>query len=198
MIKKLSKKRDRVRSGGYAVMFFVLGAGVVALVVIGYLFLSKPYTPVVLTSSQIQEYMGNASVTLPDSNTLVILKNGKGEAVIGDEAATVTIMPPYFSVKTDDGYDLFGVMVYNTGGSGEFTNIVHFHKGAEGVIFKGSYPVGDRVKVTNIIGQVQSKDDSYSLTVNYLGRTDGKPMSDAPTEKETLTLIIRDGKLPDR
>lgn len=179
-------------------MFFVLGTVVVILIVIGYLFLSRPYTPVVLTSAQIKAYMENASVTLPDSDILVLLKNGKGETQTENEVATVTILPPYFSVKTADGYDLFGVMTYNTGGSGEFTDIVHFHKGADGVTFKGSYPVGDRVTVTNMMGQVQSKDETYSLTVAYLGRAVGKPMSDAPTDKETLTIIIHDGKLPDR
>ncbi len=182
-------------AGAYSLVFFGLGILVVVGVVVVYVFLSKPYAPNILTSSQISNLVSKSSVIIPDMDIRVPLQNGNGTFSIDDATGAVNVSEPYFSVKTGESYDVYSVMVVNTGGSGEFVNIAQFKVVNGKATYVNSYPIGDRVKVTEIKGPVVSKDGNYKLTVNYLDRPADAPMSDAPTLQKTLELIITDHKL---
>lgn len=189
-VKKFSKKQMNKLKGGFSVMFFIIGAGVVIFVVIGYLFLAKPYSPNILTKNQIAEYVSSATVTIPDVDTKVQLSNGKG---VPDSKGSgyVIVSTPYFSVKTGDNtYDVFTVMEYNLGGSGVFTTIALFEVIDGQSVFKGSYPVGDRVPVDEITGPIQENSGRYEIEISYKDRAENESMADMPTIPKVLKLQI--------
>ncbi len=185
-----SQKNSKGGTGAYSLVFFGLGVIVVIGIVVGYLFLSKPHTPNLLTSSQISSLVNTATVSIPEMNTEVLLQNGSGEFVVDGARGAVTVSEPYFSVKTDDGHDLYAVMTVNTGGSGEFVNVALFKNENGDVEYIGAYPMGDRVKVTEINGPIQSQNGEYTLTVDYLDRSPDAPMVEAPTIPKTKTIEI--------
>lgn len=185
-----SKNLQKKSRGGFGVMFFVIGAFVVVFVVLGSLFFIKPYSSTILTDKQIASYVDSATVQIPDFDTDVTLTDGKG--VPDDEGSGyVNVTEPYFSVKTGNNvYDAFAVMEYNLGGSGVFTTVALFEVVDGHAVFKGSYPVGDRVPVTGITGPVQSDSGDYEVTVNYLEREPNQSMADAPTVFESVKLRV--------
>lgn len=194
--KKVKKKAvlkpvsSRGGTGAYSLVFFGLGVLVVIGVAVGYFFISKPYTPSILTSSQISNIVNSSSVIVPDIDIRVPLQGGRGQFEKDESVGFVTISDPYFSVKTESGYDVYSVMVVNTGGSGEFVNVAQFKVVDGSAAYQNAYPVGDRVKVTEISGPVQSKDGNYKLTITYLDRTANAPMSDTPTIPKSINIFI--------
>ena len=188
--KKLISKRILSSSkGGFSIMFFVLGAVVVVLIVAGYLLFNKPFTPNILTNSQIESYVMSSPVTIPDFDTEVKLSNGRGFPN-AEGSGYVIVAEPYFSVKTDTGYDVFAVMEYNLGGSGVFTTVALFQVKNDTATFKGSYPIGDRVPVDEITGPIQSDSGTYEIVVSYKDRAENESMADAPTVLKTATIKI--------
>lgn len=192
--KSARKQLSKGGAGAYSLIFFGLGIIVVIGVVVGYLFLSKPYTPNVLTSSQISNLVSSSAVVIPDLDIRVPLQNGNGAFKIDDATGAVSVSEPYFSVKIDDSYDVYSVMTVNSGGSGEFVNIAQFKVIDGNAAYIDAYAIGDRVKVTEIIGPVQSNDGNYELTVGYLDRVADAPMSDTPTVPKNITVSVLNSK----
>lgn len=193
--KSVRKQSSMGEAGAYCLVFFGLGVLVVIGVVVGYLFLSKPYTPNILTSSKISSLVSNATVTIPDLNTSSTLQNGKGQFTIDNSDGTVDLSGPYFSVKTSQGFDLYAIITVNSGGSGEFVYVALFKNTDGNVEYRGAYPIEDRVKVTAINGPVVSDSGVYELTVDYLGRDENEPMSSAPTVPKTVTIPIKESTM---
>lgn len=188
--KKLIPKRILSSSkGGFSILFFVLGAVVVVLIVVGHLLFNKPFTPNILTNSQIESYVMSSTVTIPDLDTNVKLSNGRG-VPDAEGSGYVIVTKPYFSVKTDTGFDVFAVMEYNLGGSGVFTTVVLFQIKNDTATFKGSYPIGDRVPVDEITGPIQSDSGNYEIVVSYTNRAENESMADAPTMLKNATIKI--------
>lgn len=188
--KKLIPKRILSSSkGGFSIMFFVLGAFVVVFVVLGYLLISRPYRPNILSNAEIESYLNSSIIQIPDSQTKIKLENGKG-IPDAENSGFVTVTKPYFSVKTSNGYDVFAVMEYNLGGSGVFTTVALFQIEKGEVIFKDSYPIGDRVPVDEITGPIQSDSGNYEIVASYTDRAENESMADAPTILKNATIKI--------
>ncbi len=199
--KVLSKAKKPVRSksskggaGAYCLVFFGLGIIVVIGVVVGYLFLSKPYTPNILSSSQISNLVSKSAVIIPDMNIRVPLQNGNGSFVVDDATGAVSVSEPFFSVRTGESYDVYSVMTVNSGGSGEFVSVAQFKVIDGNAGYADAYPIGDRVVVTGITGPIQSDNGDYELTVNYLDRAADAPMSDAPTVSKNINIAVLNSK----
>lgn len=192
--KSAQYKYSRGGAGAYSLVFFGLGIIVVIGVVVGYLFLSKPYTPNILTSSQISSLVNSSAVIIPDIEIRVPLQNGNGGFKMDTATGAVSISKPYFSIRTGDSYDVYAVMTVNTGGSGEFVSIAQFKVTDGKAVYVDAYPIEDRIKVTEINGPIQSENGDYELTVNYLDRAADAPMSDAPTVSKNINIAVLNSK----
>ncbi len=133
--------------------------------------------------------VNSSIVTIPDTSFAVTLIDGKGEFSDDVVEGTVSVSEPYFSVKSGSAYDTFAVMTYNTGGSGEFVAVALFQIKDGKATYRGSYPVGDRVKVENIT-KLSGDKINYSISVSYLDREEGVPMAEAPTVQKTLAFNV--------
>jgi len=79
--------------------------------------------------------------------------------------------------------------VSQTGGSGTFYDLVVVQNQNGKAVHVATTGLGDRIKITSIkvyIGRV---------TVTYLTRKDGEPMSAAPTVDVSKTFALQGGKL---
>lgn len=185
--KVLSKKHHKENNKLMLILFIVL-AFVLVIVYSSFKFEKK----VSYTRDQLLSFVNSSMVTIPDTSFVVKLEDGKGEFSDSITEGTVTVSEPLYSVKGKSGYDVFAVMTYNTEGSGEFVDIAMFYVVKDKAVFKGSYPVGDRVVVDDITLASEKNKNSYTININYLGRTPDESMVDEPTEFETLSLEIED------
>jgi|SRR3989344_3558598 len=135
--------------------------------------------------------VNSSTVTIPDTSFAVGLTDGKADFSDPLVEGSVVVSDPFYTVKNGEVYDVFAVMTYNTGGSGEFVNVALFQVVKGKAIFRGSYPVGDRVIVDDITKSLGEYEDGYAIDVNYVDRTADESMADEPTDFRTLTLEIK-------
>lgn len=180
-------------------LFWVLGLFILLVLILGFLSLHKfqkisnvPNTN--LTNTEITQILNTATIKDPDTDNLVALKNGGG--TVDNGAGTINLTQPYLAVRTSAGYDLFAVINANYGGSGVFASVVLFNYDNGNLSFEGSYPVGDRVPVTEINGPSKTQNGNYEITINYLDRSPNQPMSDTPKLPKSLKLNIENDQLP--
>lgn len=185
--KSLSKKHHRESNKLMLILFIVL-AFVLVIVYSSFKFDKK----VSYSREELVSFVNSSMVTVPDTSFAVSLTDGKGEFSDSVTEGTVKVSEPIYSVKTKAGYDVFAVMTYNTGGSGEFVDIAMFYVIKDKAVFRGSYPVGDRVVVDDITLASEKNKNSYTINVNYLDRTPEESMADEPTEFETLNFEVKD------
>lgn len=185
--KALSKKHHRENNKLMLILFIVL-AFVLVIVYSTFKFDKK----VSYSRDELISFVNSSTVSIPDSSFVVSLTDGKGEFSDTTIKGNVEVSEPIYAVRTKTGYDVFSVMTYNTGGSGEFVNVAIFYVGKDKAVFRGSYPVGDRVVVDDITTSSEKYDGGYNVDVNYFDRTQDDSMADEPTEFETLKLAVKD------
>lgn len=188
MSKKVPKKSKRSHR-----IYFLSGILFVVVLVLGFLLVPKSHAPETLSNTQIAKLVNNSTVMVPDFNTTIQLTNGSG-VPDAEGSGYIELEEPYLAVKTPTGFDVLTVMNYNLGGSGVFATVALFQIENGQAVFKSSYPVGDRVPVTSIMGPLETSSGNYEVTVDFLSRTDQQPMSDAPTTPAQLHLKISDHK----
>lgn len=135
--------------------------------------------------------VNSSTVTIPDTSFAVALTDGKADFSDSLVEGSVVVSDPFYTVKNGEVYDVFAVMTYNTGGFGEFVNVALFQVVKGKAVFRGSYPVGDRVVVNDITKSSGDYEDGYAIDVNYMDRTPDESMADEPTDFKTLTLEIK-------
>lgn len=146
--------------------------------------------------NNVKEIMYNTEVTVPGTNQTVSLMNGK--ATFSEDGANGTIqMGDQFAVVRlgDNNFNVFGEVVVNYGGSGDFNYVVLYH--ATRQLFENTdfSNIGDRIIVKSLEPTVKNKPaDGYTLNVNYLDRGPNTPMSDTPTNPKTLSLEVKENK----
>ncbi|MFA6095383.1 MAG: hypothetical protein WC767_00895 [Candidatus Paceibacterota bacterium] len=120
---------------------------------------------------------GKATFTIPGSSS-------KGSVSLGDVA---------ISKDSNGRKDVLAILNVSSGGSGTFQYVVLFEdKG--GVLTDKSYvSVGDRVTVTGIRADDISAGGDYVVSVSYLGRKDGEPMTAKATVAKTKILVVAGG-----
>ncbi len=148
---------------------------------------SKPRS---ISEKEIVGAVNSSMVKVPDTSFVVSLTDGKAEFSDSETQGNVSVSEPYYWVKTQDGYDVFSVMSYSTGGLEEFVNVALFQETKGKITYKGSFPIGDRVIVSGIEKESEG-DGEYMIKVNYLDRAEEDLMSDAPSlEKSTSFEVI--------
>lgn len=176
-------------------IYFLLGAFLVLILVLGFLLISKfQVKNEPLLSFQIAQLVGSSTIQIPGFDTSVKLENGSG-VPDSEGSGYVNVTEPYFSVRTPSGANVFAVMNYNLGGSGVFASIVMFDVAGDKATFTSSYPIGDRVHVTNISGPDTSETGEYEIIVDYLDRAATQSMADTPTVPKSVSITVTDNKI---
>jgi uncharacterized lipoprotein NlpE involved in copper resistance len=134
--------------------------------------------------------MLNATYTIEESK--VSLVDGKAEVASAPGSAskdtyTMAIGGGLASgdLNGDGKDDGAGVIIMNSAGSGTFYYAVAYvnNKGTNGIF------IGDRVAIDDVV----IKDGT--ITVTYLDRVKGAPMSDAPTVEKEMSFVVKNGVL---
>ncbi len=163
--------------GGFVVLVFLL---------------TRTVPAILYTDSQIKSTLDYSTVLIPESEVSVSLNNGIAEYEDSEIEGTVEVTDPYLSVKTNEGYDLFATMTYTTGGVGEFVTLAIFEEEDGEVIFRNSFPIGDRVIVKDIIGPESPQQGAYRVIVEYLDHEFNQSLTESPKIQKRLELEIED------
>lgn len=157
------------------------------------------YAPVTKdsTDATLLSRLGKTSVGVSEDGTRIALSNGtasfsitgssaKGSAAIGDIAIEKTKGPRK---------DVITTLSVNNGGSGTYTYVVLFEDNAGASLTDKSFAlVGDRVSVTGIrADEVSDSTIDYIVSVSYLDRKAGEPLSVKPTVARTKILVVENG-----
>jgi len=182
--KTLSKKHHRENNKLMVILFLLLGFVLVMVYMTMDMKDSKKDARLSMISA-----VNSSTITIPDTSFAVALTDGKGEFSDSVTEGSVQISEPYYYVNSDGGQDAFAVMTYNTGGSGEFVAIALFQTKDGKAVYRGSYPVGDRVMVKEI-SKISGDQRNYVISVNYMDRSEDQPLAEAPDSPKTLTFNV--------
>lgn len=130
----------------------------------------------------------------PSPSRSIKLKDGVGEFVIDSVIGLkgdVFLVSVLGKNKTEDGYDVFADLAFNSGGTGIFHNVAIFHLATTTATHISSASLGDRIKTLSATALVTGK-NSYELTVKYLDRRDDEPMSADPTVAKEVKFQVID------
>lgn len=144
------------------------------------------------SAEELRTSLNSSTVTIPDTSFAVTLEEGKAEFADNTLEGNVEISEPFYSVKNKTSYDAFAVMTYKTGESDEFVTIALFQVVKGKAIFRGSYPVGDRVEVNALSKSSGEYEDGYKIKVDYTDKNVDEAMVDDPTNSKSLTFEIKD------
>jgi hypothetical protein len=130
-----------------------------------------------------------ARVNVPDTTSVVALTNGEGSFTV-DQSEGFVVADDIVAIQhIDNGHDVFAKLAVNYGGSGTFTYLALFSVEGETVTHRGSYPIGDRVRIEKVdLGAVNGT--TYTATVTYLDRKPDEPLAAEPTERKTATVTV--------
>ena len=138
----------------------------------------------------------NAEITVPDSDTVVTLTDGKGSFEIVPDSASlgrVTLLDDMSAQwSKEDRTDLAVILAVSTGGTGTFYYVVIFDVSDDVLTQKSEMLIGDRIKVTRVgIGElVHDPEANYRVTVKTLVREEGEPFAAEPTVPKTRTFYV--------
>ncbi len=143
----------------------------------------------------------NATITVPDSDAVVTLKDGEAmfsiEAGSADEGM-VTVVDDMSAVWGKKGRtDLAAILAVNSGGTGTFYYLVLFDVSGNTFTKKSEAFLGDRIEVSRVgIGElVNDSNADYRVTVQTLVRGEGEPFTATPTVAKTRTFYVTNQKL---
>ena len=182
--KTLTKKYYRENNKLMVILFLLLGFALVMAYMSIDMKASKKNTRVDMISA-----VNSSTVTIPETSFAVTLVDGKGEFSDSTTEGFVQISEPYYSVNSDGGYDAFAVMTYSTGENGEFFAVALFQTKDGKAVYRGSYPVGERVGVKEI-SKISGDQRNYVISVNYMDRSEDESMVKTPGIDKTLTFNV--------
>ena len=154
-------------------------------------------------NSALVSLINSALIRVPNTGVDVALTQGSATYSEASIHGRVTAGPIIGKVKTNDGYDVFTDMTVDKGGVSIFHYVALFHAYGQQIKYTSAAVVADRVSVLNVmasadpalkINSPQGYFDSvggYILTVNYLDRKNGEPMTATPSVARTLSLHVR-------
>ncbi len=158
----------------------------------------EDYAPVTKdsTDTSLLGRLKSASVSASESGARVALQNGTAKFSEGNVKGTLTLGD--IAVEKEVGGAKFVVtsLAVNSGGSGVFQYIVLFEDSGSALTDKSYALVGDRVSITGI--RVDTVTDNGGkaqavVSVSYLDRDKGEPMSATPSVPRTKIFIAEDG-----
>lgn len=142
-----------------------------------------------LDQEEVAEAIKKLRITVPDTTTMVTLKNGEA-SFTADQVQGFVVLDNILAIQhVGDGHDVFAKMAVNFGGSGTFTYIALFTGIDHTFQYAGAFSVGDRVRIESVdLGNVNGT--TYTATVNYLDRKPEEPLAAEPTVKKSATATV--------
>jgi len=148
--------------------------------------------------------LASAAIRVPTTGVEVALTQGNADYTSGSVKGHVTIGRVLAKVPTNDGYDIFTDMVLTTPGSATMMHYVALFKVVgQGLNYTSAVMVGDRLNIQSVspkadpsvkITEPQSYMNSqlgYILTINYLDRKNGEPVSATPTVQKSVEVHVK-------
>lgn len=158
----------------------------------------EDYTPVTKesTDTSLLGRLKSASVSASESGARVALENGTAKFSEGNVKGTLTLGDVAVEKEVGGAKYVVTSLAVNSGGSGTYKYVVLFEDSGSALTDKSYALVGDRVTITGIRVDVVSDNKGAAqivVSVNYLDRDQGEPMSAAPTIPRTKIFIAEDG-----
>lgn len=173
--------------------FWLVAAILIVLIVSAYLLTrNQPQIPTIPTTTQSVEPTGftfdNATIML--NNMELSFTNGSYR---GNEQTDPDHTAQMMNVRVSDlGNHAAAILVDNPGGSGTFSYLIGGSMKDGKKIFSSPIPLGDRIKVTSVTVIDPTEENNGMITVGYLDRPTGAPMSSDPTHPVTVTYAFED------
>lgn len=156
----------------------------------------------------LKSHINNLGVRIPETGVDIALANGVGTASVNTQKYSLTAGPILGKVKTEDGHDVFVDMTLTKTSSGstgstKIKYVASYHVKDDVVLFKSAVLIGSNVEVRGVIASadkslsvstnssVMNSAKGYILTVNYLDRKNGEPVTTAPSVASTLVLHVK-------
>jgi hypothetical protein len=157
-----------------------------------------PEQPERAGESEIREALSSASVIMPDTKRVVALTDGTTSfpSAPGSTSQTVVTMTDVFDTKMVDGRtDVLAIVDISYGGSGTYQYLALYEVGTAGLVPKSIGLIGDRVEVGGISTDdlFGSDGEEYLITVSYLDRAEGDPMTAEPSEPKEKYFLVENG-----
>lgn len=160
-----------------------------------------------ISDEELYSKLKNVVMTVPDTQTVIQLKNGESDYKIDPEIeslGSISLSTPYEikqiepTAKTDGRTDIITPITVESGGSGSFQYIELFSWNGEKLLEKSYAFLGDRISIDDITTTAGSGNTDYKVVVTYLTRNDDEPMSDEPTHKKQTTIPVVEGRFDAR
>jgi len=157
------------------------------------------YAPVTKdsTDTTLLARLQKASVGVSEDGTRVALSGGKASFVIDGTTTNGSVTLGDVAIEKTKGSreNVITTVSVNNGGSGTYTYVVLFEDNAGASLTDKSYAlVGDRVVITGIrADEVADSTIDYIVSVSYLDRKAGEPLSAKPTVAHTKILVVQNG-----
>jgi hypothetical protein len=163
---------------------------------------------IINNDAMLKSLINNLGVRIPETGMDIALANGVGNATVNNQKYTLTAGPILGKIKTDDGYDVFVDMTLvktsaGTTGTAKVKYLATYHVLNEVVLFKSAVIVGTNIEVRSITASadksisvntnqnMMSSTKGYILTVTYLDRKNGEPVTTAPTVSKTIVFNVK-------
>jgi len=166
---------------------------------------TAPTVPAGLSDAQISQIIASAKVRVPQTGVDVVLTGGESAFTDSSVKGTVVAGPILSKVVTDTGTDIFTDMtIVLAGRPGILHYVAAFHELGSSVTYTSAILIGDRLTLIGVTpkantearldqpGALYSSTLGYSITVNYLDRKNGEPLTTVPTVAKTVTLNVRE------
>ncbi len=159
---------------------------VIALGAIGFAKINKDTFSPMNRFSQVD--FGNQKVMLNNQELLFVKGSYKSSdttygphtASIGDQAGNLS-KTRYVAILTD-----------KPGGSGTFSYLVGAMPKQGKIVYSKPVLLGDRIKIISVVVDNPGAKDNGIVTVQYLDRTEGSPMSSEPTQEIIAKYTFQD------
>jgi len=178
--------------------------GLVAVLILimgGYFFFSREVSAPADTSlSQVsspEELLKNATFKVPDTDTVVTLKEGSAMFDVAPDAyvtGSVTLAEGATALWQGKGRsDLSTVIAVNTGGTGIFLYLVLFDVSDTVLTEKSFIFLGDRIGIDHIgVGELVHGNADYRLTLQTREREENEAYAAVPTVPRIRTFYVTD------
>ena len=156
-----------------------------------------------ISDEELYTKLKNVVMTVPDTNTVIQLKNGESDYKVDPEIeslGSVSLSVPYTirdifdKSRNNIRTDIISPLTVESGGSGSFQYVELFIWDGEKLIEKSYAFLGDRISINTIKTKDGSGQAEYYVVIDYLVRNDNEPMSDDPTHRRETTIPVVDGR----
>lgn len=155
-----------------------------------------------LSDADVAMMIASAKISVPQTGVDVALTNGGADFTDSSVSGHISSGPVLSKVQTDNGMDVFTDMTITKKGQPQILHyLAAFHVVGTTVSYTSAVLIGDRL---TLLGAVASKGsaytspassplkstDPYTLTLNYLDRKNGEPLTTTPSVAKTVSLRV--------